>query len=95
MAKKTVKVIDLIRKTNEVLQNSTCDPEGRRGMMTLLESTLHQTGNYQGFRYLQENEVPEGHKSGVYYVDGKPNFDNTDNTRIKYFVNSLLIDIEN
>lgn len=92
MAKKTIKVIELINKANSMLQKSTCDPEGRLGIMTLLESVLSDTGNHRGFRYLRETEVPEGHKAGIYYVNGEPDCNNTDRTRVKYYIHTRLMD---
>ncbi len=58
MAKrKTVAVDDLRSKVNHCLAESTCSPEVRRGMISVLETILHDTGNYRGFTYL-ESAVP-------------------------------------
>lgn len=92
MANKTVKVIDLVEKANQMLKDSTCGPEGRGGIMTFIESILHETGNYSGFRYLQQNEVPEGHYAGIRYIGKDPSFFGTDNTRVKYYIHERLME---
>ena len=58
MKRKTFNVKDLVDKMNDRLKNSTCSPEARFGMISVLESILHETGNYRGFTYL-EGEVGE------------------------------------
>jgi hypothetical protein len=37
---------------NRRLAESTCEPEVRYGMISVLESVLRATGNYHGFCYL-------------------------------------------
>ena len=59
MKRKTFKVKDLVDKMNSRLENSTCSPEARFGMISVLESILHETGNYAGFNYLESGEVGE------------------------------------
>jgi len=63
--RKTFKVLDLVNSVNERLRVSTCSPEARHGMCSLVEEVLHSTGNYDGFRYLNVGEVPRGHLPGV------------------------------
>lgn len=53
MKRKTFKVQDLVNRTNDRLRVSTCSPEVRLGMIAVLESILHETGNYRGFNYLE------------------------------------------
>lgn len=92
MAKrKTFNVSDLVDTVNQMLRDSKADAtERRQGAMNVLEQVLHNTGNYQGFRYLLADEIAEG-QPGVNYVDGKPHpdpeqrFVNTDRTRVMYF----------
>jgi hypothetical protein len=50
--RKTTSVEDLIDTANHMLEHSTCSREARCGMIALLESMLHATGNYRGFSYL-------------------------------------------
>lgn len=89
MARKTVNVDQLRIKTNERLALSACSPDIRRGMMDILEYVLHDTGNYKGFRYLTESEVPDTHLPGIRY-DGHDilpfpeRFEFTDSTRVSY-----------
>ncbi len=89
MARKTINVDQLRVKINEMLAGSSCSPDIRRGMINTLEFVLHETGNYQGFRYLSQEQVPEGQLPGVRY-DGHEilpypeRFANTDDTRVYY-----------
>ena len=88
--RKTVKVDELIDQANLMLRVSTCDPEVRQGIINFLEHFLWETGNYKGFRYLLQEEVPEGEKPGVVYENGLPHsdydlrFKDTDRTRVQY-----------
>lgn len=91
MAKrKTVRVEELVKEANMMLKHSTCSSDVRQGVINFLESFLHDTGNYQGFRYLLQDEVPQGEKPGVNYLDGMPHpnydlrFKDTDCTRVQY-----------
>jgi hypothetical protein len=71
--RKTVNVDFVIETVNGMLQNSIDTPEQksiRMGAILLLEAVLHETGNYKGFRYLIDEEVPHG-RPGVRYEDGK------------------------
>jgi hypothetical protein len=90
MARKTFDVNQVVLKVNEMLAISTCSPEVRQGAMNVLETVLHETGNYRGFRYLLQGEVPAGELPGVNYKDGQlcdmpERFENTDRTRAYYF----------
>lgn len=86
MSKKTIKVSDLVNKVNNILQHTTpLDFEYANGLRTLLEFTLHQTENYNGFRYLEQREVPENELPGIRFTDGEPDFSNTDANRVKYY----------
>ena len=90
-AKKTMSVKDLLEKVNGVIRWSICDPLGRQGMISVLNSVLHDTGNYKGFRYLEEGEIPVGQRPGIRWVDTgeglTASFENTDATRVAYFSN--------
>lgn len=96
MARKTFEVNQLILQVNDMCKESTCSPDVRQGMMNLLENVLHETGNYRGFRYLLQDQVPAGEKPGVNYdvsengtmvphPDYEKRFANTDRTRVYYF----------
>lgn len=61
MARKTITVADLVAKTNRMIaaskENIPHDTEGRLALCTLIESVLHDTGNYRGFQYLDGHEA--------------------------------------
>jgi hypothetical protein len=91
MAKrKTIVVEKLLKEVNDMLKNSTCEPDVRNGMCAVLESVLHSTGNYNGYRHLCGGEVPSGHKAGVHFDENRlilpypDRFKDTDNTRRLY-----------
>lgn len=85
MPRKTVAVARAITVANNMLRQSTTAPAGRRGVIVLLETLLHETGNYRGFGYLTANEVPAGHVPGI--IRGVTNAENTypDETRRHYY----------
>lgn len=94
MAKKTVSVEKIKDAANNILRNSTCAPDIRKGVMNMVEFVLHETDNYRGFRYLMYSEIPAGdHKPGINYdpttnmpcADMADRFGNTDSTRVQYF----------
>lgn len=89
---KTVKVRDLIDKTNKMLAYPDGDPYVRQGMINLLVSVLHDTGNYNGFRYLSQYDLPSDIKPGIrlnnngaYDQLDPGRYTDTDSTRIQYF----------
>ena len=95
-SRKTANVADIVAQANVMLATSTCDPNIRQGTINLLESILHATGNYRGFRYLDADEVPDNEKPGIIlgkdsngaivpHLDYSERFKNTDYTRVKYF----------
>ena len=63
--RKTIDIVTLVDDVNYMLMTSRCDPAIRRGMTVVLERMLHETNNYDGFRYLRSDEVPEGFKPGI------------------------------
>jgi len=92
-AKKTINVQLLKEKVNGFLQVSTCNEDVRRGMICMLETVLNDTDNYKGYDYLNQTEVPCGHKPGINIntVGEDPwihsiveRFNETDNTRIRF-----------
>lgn len=96
MARKTVEVERLRKFVNNFCRSSeAADVQMRQGMTFMLEEVLHETGNYRGFRYLLDTEVPPGSRPGVNYADNgfgariphpdyNLRFDNTDDTRIEF-----------
>lgn len=91
MAKKTLKVEELKNTINNSLANSVTGQEFRRGLIFVLEDVLFATGNYGGFKYLKENDVPEGELPGVRYdlhggiLPYEQRFKETDDTRRHYY----------
>ena len=84
MAKrKTFDVAKLRDNVNQRNKKSTCAAEVRQGWNSLLESILHDTGNYKGFHYLKKEEIPADQSPGIVWnKEGKPTF--PDETRRIY-----------
>jgi hypothetical protein len=89
MARKTFRVSELVNEVNDRLALSTCGPDGRKGMCTVVEHVLMETGNYAGFMYLNQASVPAGHKPGIIHrydpETGEPDHEFPDETRRFYF----------
>jgi hypothetical protein len=93
--KKTFNVIEYRTMVNETLAKSTCSADMRQGMITILEDILFRTGNYKGFQFLMQNQVPVGEKPGIFVnftglIESTPDeerFDRnlTDSTRVRYY----------
>ena len=93
--RKTINVDSITAQINDMIRLSTGTPEQRQGLLAAIETILHETGNYKGFRYLTQNEVPAGyHRPGInispidgqHFEDIVARFDNTDSTRVAYFL---------
>jgi len=90
--KKTIPVERVKELVNAYLTNMPVNigdgrmEEGvRLGAASLLEMILHETGNYQGYRYLKQDEVPKGAKPGIITdpVSGEHTF--PDDSRRRYY----------
>lgn len=91
MATKTFRVITLLNKINERNRESTCNPDVREGMNSILEDILHSTGNYEGFSYLDQREVPSGHLPGIIFDESEErNHQFPDDTRRTYFTSGKI-----
>ena len=91
MSRKTFDVNKLVEKANTILSKGSTKDE-RQGIILLVESILHETGNYKGFNYLKTSDVPDGELPGIHTnsdgslpTDIDP-FDNTDHTRIYFYI---------
>ena len=89
MARKTVKIADIVEMGNKILRSELGDQEFRSGVKMMVENILHETDNYAGFRMLTQEEVPAGQLPGINYHDGMPlpypqRFYNTDSTRVQF-----------
>jgi hypothetical protein len=97
MARKTIDVENVKGMANRALEASMrwseteskyvpVDRYWRQGVMLMVEQVLMSTDNYKGFRYLSIDEVPTACTPGIRRDRGTDNqFDNTDNTRVRYF----------
>ena len=94
--RRTVRVADLVDMVNNICKDSAENHRDiRQGAMNVLESVLHSTGNYYGFRYLLKDEVEDGEPGVNYDVnecgvmvphpDHEKRFANTDCTRVMYY----------
>ena len=91
MSRKTINVEALKIEVNQMLAASTCDKAEREGMISVIEKVLMSTGNYRGYRYLSENEVPAFANPGIrlsdevfVLPDATARFKDTDHTRVQY-----------
>lgn len=90
--KKTIKVEDIVNSLNWQIANQHQEHNGgRAAMMMFVEDILHKTGNYRGFRYLEQHEVPKNCRPGIQpkivdeeYEVEKDRFWDTDPTRVRY-----------
>jgi len=86
-AKKTIHVDEITAMANELLAYDSHNKEFRQGVSVLIEAILHRTNNYRGYRFLTQNETFTDVLPGTREFNketGRFNFENTDNTRIKY-----------
>ena len=51
--RKTIRIQELTDLVNNMLEKSTCSKDTRQGMIAVIESALHETNSYNGFRYLK------------------------------------------
>jgi len=56
MSRKTISVEKIKNKANELLANPDIIMEEKLGVITMIESVLHETDNYNGFMYLMLGE---------------------------------------
>jgi hypothetical protein len=84
---KTINVAKVKDRINELVAKSTCSPDIRQGALNVLEWMLHETDNYNGYKFLEAADVPEGEKPGVVvnHQTNTHNFVGCDSTRVKYF----------
>ena len=74
-ARKTVDVGALLYRLNYFLKNDKGTADEREVMCSFVEGILHDTGNYEGYRYLDRREY-EGEAEGLgtrryYFVSNK------------------------
>jgi len=87
MSRKTFEVAKLLERVNHYNRTSADEFKAHREAgNTILESILHETGNYSGFQYLYDRELSAQAKSvgireGEAYEDW---FKDTDPSRVAY-----------
>lgn len=64
MARKTIEVGKILNMANTFLAAQNTRDDEREGVCALVEAILFETGNYQGFRYLEGSDYPEEVPSG-------------------------------
>lgn len=85
-AKKTFKVDELREMVNYSLANTDADQlHHLDGMIAILEQVLHETGNYHGFRYLEQREVPDDCFPGIRPEQEDNKFQLTNGLRRHYY----------
>ena len=66
MSRKTIAVGTLLYRLNYFLANNSSTPAERAVMCEFVEGVLQDTGNYEGYRYLDTDEI-EGNGTRRYY----------------------------
>jgi hypothetical protein len=58
MSRKTIGVIDLLEEANKQLRRTDrwATKEYKEGVISMIESVLHATGNYQGFAFIDPSD---------------------------------------
>lgn len=90
MKRKTIEIKKLKEWVNDKLANSVdskyVNPQWRFGLCSLLERVLMDTGNYQGYWGLRQNEVPVGQKPGIIFDESPArNHVYPDDSRRRYY----------
>jgi hypothetical protein len=72
IARKTVEVGTLLHRVNYFLKNAPQHTFAEREVLcTFIEGTLHDTGNYRGYAYLDTAEIEGNGSRRHYFVSGK------------------------
>jgi hypothetical protein len=58
MARKTLKLAHCCNRVNYFLKNDKGSADERDVLSSFIEGILHDTGNYEGYRYLYAKEYP-------------------------------------
>ena len=58
MGRKTIEVGTLLYRVNYFLKNDKGSADERDVLSSFIEGILHDTGNYEGYRYLYAKEYP-------------------------------------
>lgn len=68
MGRKTIEVGKLLHMGNFFLASDNTTPDEREAVCSIIESVLQQTGNYQGYRYLDTAEIEGNGTRRAYFV---------------------------
>lgn len=68
MARKTIEVGKLLHMGNFFLAGKNNTPDERQAICSMIESMLQQTGNYQGYRYLDTAEIEGNGTRRAYFA---------------------------
>jgi hypothetical protein len=83
---KTFRVDVFKDHVNSMLRDSKNElVEGRKVMASMLETVLMASGNYHGFRMLEEKDVKPGHTFGIVFDDVNHNHTYPDDSRVSYY----------
>jgi len=69
--RKTIEVGTLLHRLNYFLENDKGTAEEREVMCTFMEGVLHDTGNYEGYRYLDTDEIEGNGTRRFYFVSDR------------------------
>ena len=92
--RKTVEIDEIKNHINTILSLDGMGKEYRWGVIQVLSNLLHNTGNYQGWRYLSNNDIAAAglkYTPGIRYdadnnlLEYDERFKNTDETRRQYY----------
>lgn len=91
--RKRVNLEYLVDQANHLLAGAHGTAEHRTGVINMIELALFEADHYQGFRYLNASELPEGVAPGINVdstgalLDDNERFANCDRTRVQYHYN--------
>lgn len=67
--RRTIHVYEVLKMVNTMLAETTCCPDKRLGMASVLENILHQTDNYAGYGHLASAGVKNPGEREVSFED--------------------------
>ena len=67
-SRKTYSVAKMLHMANSYLANPSSTPDGRESMCATIEAVLLGSGNYQGYKYLDTNEIKGNGTRRFYFV---------------------------
>ena len=91
-SRKTTSVLSILDGVNAYLASDYSTPESRVGAAVMLHSVLHDTGNYDGFTYLNPQGMIHNPKfeAGSSHPDKSNPWIVVDDSRRCYYINPNL-----